>query len=388
MKVLMLSTDSSVLVSGSPAQERMQAYGTIAEKLYVIVLHRVSKEQSSAAPAAELPSRIRVGRRLVLCPTYSSSKMGMFFDCLRVAKKVLPPKNSGVRTQWLITAQNPFEVGILGAFLAWRHDVQLELQLHTDMESPYFKHQSVANLMRTYTARFLISRAAGVRVVSARIARSIAARARRKPSVLPVCVPVSVLRTSPLRLEIRKKYPQFDFFILIVSRLTREKDVGTALTALALVLKKYPKTGLLIVGDGPERKNLELQARSYKLEANVLFEGWQEDLSSYYRGAHVYLLTSLYEGYARTLVEAASLGCPVVTSDVGVSGELFTHDNNALVCPVGDAECFSRELLRIREDGHLARALSVRAEQTINDHVVAQEEYLMQCAKMWRECLK
>ena len=79
------------------------------------------------------------------------------------------------------------------------------------------------------------------------------------------------------------------------------------------------------------------------LHGNVVFAGWSDDIVSYYKTADLFLLTSDYEGYGMTLIEAAAAGCPIVTTDVGAVGEIITKDN-ALVCPVGDKECLAKQI--------------------------------------------
>ena len=67
---------------------------------------------------------------------------------------------------------------------------------------------------------------------------------------------------------------------------------------------KHPDIGLIIVGSGPEEGLLKLKARTYGIGAQVIFEGWQDDLASYYKTADLFVLTSNYEGYGMSVVEA------------------------------------------------------------------------------------
>lgn len=385
MKVLMLSKDGSILRLGSEAQERMRTLSAIVERLYVIVL--TTREKQSADVTGNFHKgipRIRIGRRLVLYPTDSATKFSSLTDAWKIGRELFSSRNSRTYKSWLITAQDPFETGFVGWLLAKRYKVALEIQIHTDIESPFFKKESLKNTLRGHIARFLLPRATGVRAVSSRIADSVRVSLGCHPETLPVFVDALALRASPPKLDLHKQFPQFDFLILAVSRLSKEKDIGTALRAVGKVAEKYPKTGLLILGDGPERKKLESFAQHFGAWQNTVFLGWQDDIASYYKSADAYILTSLYEGYGRTVIEAASVGCPILMSDVGIAGELFTHNENALVCPPGDAECFAEGLLRIRRDESVRRALSVRAEQTINDLALSREEYLKRQSTLWR----
>ena len=79
---------------------------------------------------------------------------------------------------------------------------------------------------------------------------------------------------------------------------------------------------LLIVGSGPEEGSLKCKVESLKLVEQIKFEPWSNDLPSYYKTADLFLLTSFYEGYGMTLVEANACGCPIVATDVGVAQEL------------------------------------------------------------------
>ena len=66
---------------------------------------------------------------------------------------------------------------------------------------------------------------------------------------------------------------------------------------------------------------------------NVIFEKWidRETLFSYYKTVDLFLVTSLYEGYGMTLVEAQAAGCPIISTDVGVAREvgarIIDHDS-------------------------------------------------------------
>lgn len=110
----------------------------------------------------------------------------------------------------------------------------------------------------------------------------------------------------------------------MASRLTREKNIGLAIEAIREIIKSKPRTGLVIVGSGQESEKLKAKSAKLNLEKNVIFEPWidQETLYSYYKTADLFLVTSLYEGYGMTLVEALAAGCPIVSTDIGVAREM------------------------------------------------------------------
>ena len=178
------------------------------------------------------------------------------------------------------------------------------------------------NFARWWLAKFLLPRADNIRVVSTRIKNFLQVRLKiteNKIEVRPIKIDEKKILGAPILPEndLRKKYPQFDFIALMAGRLEPEKNVSLAIEVWREVVKKSSRAGLIIVGSGSLLNDLKLQATSYKLQANLIFEPWTENLSAYYKTANVLLNTSFYEGYGLAVAEARAAGLPVISTDVG-----------------------------------------------------------------------
>lgn len=336
MKVLMISRDAGILQEGSDVQKRMAEYGALADELHIVVFTTRDFKVSS--------SMFQVSRNVWVYPTNSRNKWFYIHDSYVVAKHILSTRYSLLATRWLVTVQDPFETGIVGWLVARKYRVPFQLQVHTDLFSPYFASESVLNKVRVRIAKFLIPRAASIRVVSERVKNSIVSRFTLHASrvaVLPIFVDVKKIKDAPIKTDLRKKYPQFDFIALMASRFTKEKNIPMAINAMAEVVKKHPKAGLIIVGSGPEEAKLKLLATRYSPLSNIVFESWTDDLASYYKTADVFVLTSNYEGYGRTIIEAEAAGCLVIMTDVGIAGEVIKHGKNGLIVPIDDAQALA-----------------------------------------------
>jgi glycosyltransferase involved in cell wall biosynthesis len=244
----------------------------------------------------------------------------------------------------------------------------LQLQIHTDFLSPYFKKESLMNKLRARLAKFLVRRADGVRVVSERIKKSLEINISDLAlniNVLPIFVDIGKMDNAPAKEDLRAKYPQFDFIILMASRLTREKNIGMAINAFVKIAESRPGIGLVIVGEGPEEKSLKFKVRSLKLEKNIFLEPWTNDLISYYKTADVFLLTSDYEGYGLTIVEAMACGLPIITTDVGCAGEIIKDKENGLIIPVKDEQALVNAVFKLVNDLELRNAVSNNAKQAV-----------------------
>lgn len=326
MKVLSLGTDRGLFDSGSAVRTRILEYGNLFAELHIVVFAK----KTLGLKAEQLSPRVWI------YPTNSQSRILYFWDAYRLGRKIIR-QLSGYK---VITAQDPFETGLVAWLLALASGAKFQLQVHTDFLSAHFT-QTWLNRVRVCLARFLLPRATGVRVVSGRIAESLK-RARIKlksaPTVLPIWVDVEALRRAPIKVDLRRKYPQFSKIILMLSRLEPEKQVDLAITHLAAWLKQNPHVGLVIVGSGALLNELKKLAKVLGLESQVKFEGWQREVASFYHTADLFLTTSRYEGYGLAIVEALACDLPVVATDVGVAlemGALIVDDLTKLGTIIG-----------------------------------------------------
>jgi len=365
----MISRDAGILEEGSDVQKRMAEYGALADELHIVVFNQALNVKSQT---------VKISSNVWAYPTNSRNKWFYIRDAYVVAKQIIAPRSPLLATSWIVTTQDPFETGIVGLLVARKYRLPLQLQIHTDLFSPYFKNESVINRVRVCIAKFLIPRAPCIRVVSERIKRSLISHFKLHASrivVLPIFVDVQKIKDAPVKTDLHKKYPQFDFVALMASRFTREKNIPMAISAMVEVVKRHPKAGLIIVGSGPEESRLKLLATHCSLLSHVVFEPWTDDLASYYKTADVFVLTSHYEGYGRTVLEAEAGGCPVIMTDVGIAGEIVKHNENGLVVPVGDTRALIDAIGSVIEKKVIVQA-ALSAQPT-------KEEYMMQYAAIW-----
>ncbi|KKR46294.1 MAG: Glycosyltransferase [Parcubacteria group bacterium GW2011_GWA1_40_21] len=383
LRVLVIGTDRNIFKAGSAVRDRMIEYGKLFQQLHIIIFTKRFQKFKSE----------KISENVWIYPTKSWTRLCYPFGAVRVAKREfgeLLPEMIDV-----VSAQDPFETGIAGWLIARKFHLPLQLQIHTDFLSPYFWKESFLNKIRVIIGKFLVKRADCLRVVSNRIKNSLLKSKtfppRLQPSitVLPIFVDTDKIRNTPTNFDVRKKYPQFSFIIMMASRLEKEKNINLAIEAMKDLARSYPKIGMVIVGDGKEKKNLERLAAKYSLQKNIIFEGWQNDLISYYKTANVFLSTSLYEGYGLTIVEALASGCPVVFSDVGIASEVISEGESGFVCSVNDKNCFARRIQEIMEIPGLKERLGINSKMSISEKLVAtKEEYLSKYKQAMEECLK
>ncbi len=102
--------------------------------------------------------------------------------------------------------------------------------------------------------------------------------------------------------------------VMFVGRLVKVKGVDLLLKAFARLNR--PDAVLVIVGDGPERKDLERLAAHLGIPDRIVFTGWREDAAKLVAIADVFVLPSLSEGLPQSLLEALAHGVPCIVSDI------------------------------------------------------------------------
>jgi glycosyltransferase involved in cell wall biosynthesis len=102
-------------------------------------------------------------------------------------------------------------------------------------------------------------------------------------------------------------------FVAMAARLVKEKRIDLAIRALARISESQ-RPALLIMGDGPERGALERLTDELSVRGDVVFAGWLDNPLPVIARSSVFLLTSSFEGFSNAILEAMTLGVPVVVS--------------------------------------------------------------------------
>lgn len=276
----------------------------------------------------------------------------------------------------IVSAQDPFEHGLAALRAIEGTPAKLHVQIHTDFLSPWFVRSGnirspivpapALNHMRRNIADQVLPRAHGIRVVSLRVRTSLIERYGTRipdPVVLPIHIPTDTMPAVSF-----PAHP-FTFALITVSRLEPEKRIEDIIEALAQIRDTYPSVGLFIVGEGSERKRLERMVGEKKLTGRVIFLGWRTDALGLMKSAQAYIQASAYEGYGRTLIEAALAGVPIITTDVGIVGEVFRGYEDVLAAPVADPTALALHIRGLVEDMRARTELSMHAETAVRKHL-------------------
>lgn len=178
-----------------------------------------------------------------------------------------------------------------------------------------------------------------------------------------------------------------DVLILQVARLDGLKDHPTALRAMAEVIPHVPSAKLLLVGEGPEREQIEALIRELQLGDHVRLLGSRRDVPRLLKSADLFLLTSISEGIPLTIIEAMAAGLPVVSTDVGGVREILGDPPIGKLAPAKASRQLAEALIELANDPAERQSLGNQGRQRAFE-VFSEQSMHRQYAEIFTDVLK
>jgi glycosyltransferase involved in cell wall biosynthesis len=151
-----------------------------------------------------------------------------------------------------------------------------------------------------------------------------------------------------------------------IARLDPVKDLGTLIAAVAALNRERPAI-LVMVGDGPDRANLEGAAANHGVGDRVRWLGQRNDARDWLAGCDAYANTSISEGVSLTILEAMAAALPVVATAVGGTPEVIDERSGVLVAP-RDPMAVSAALLALAASPARRHDLGIAARERVESH--------------------
>jgi glycosyltransferase involved in cell wall biosynthesis len=156
--------------------------------------------------------------------------------------------------------------------------------------------------------------------------------------------------------------------VVAAGRLTPQKGFDMLIPAFAQVVARHPEWTLRICGGGPQRGRLAKLIMEHDLSNNVLLMGPVKRLDLQMSEASMYVLSSRFEGLPMVMIEAMSLGLPVVSFDCPTGpGDVIEDGKSGLLIADGDIDALAAGMLRVIEDEPLRHALGAGAAARAKD---------------------
>lgn len=158
-------------------------------------------------------------------------------------------------------------------------------------------------------------------------------------------------------------------YLGIVATLRNWKGHTYLLEAFTQLAPAYPEWDLVLVGDGPQRQNLEKLVAHLKLEKRVRLVGNRDDVEIWLNTFDVFVLPSYgEEGVSQSVMQAMAAGLPVVATTVGAMAEAVQHERTGLLVPPRNTDALRAALARLMEKEPLRQTLGAAGLDFARQH--------------------
>jgi glycosyltransferase involved in cell wall biosynthesis len=171
--------------------------------------------------------------------------------------------------------------------------------------------------------------------------------------------------------------------LLGVGRLSAEKNFAALIDVFSRLASRHPAWDLVILGEGPTRDALHSQVQAAGLERRVFLPGSVGNMGHWYERAALYAMSSHFEGFPNTLVEAMAYGLPAVSFDCDTGPrDIIRHDVDGFLVAPGDTKAMEAALDTLMADEQLREDFALRAIET-------RERFSMKkISSMWEELFR
>ncbi len=156
--------------------------------------------------------------------------------------------------------------------------------------------------------------------------------------------------------------------MLTVAVLRKMKGIHHLIRAHAILSRRIPNLHLWIVGDGPERENLEREAELAGSRDKVFFAGHRSDIRDLMQSADLFVLPTLFDALPTVIIEAMAAGLPIVASRTGGIPEMIADEETGFLVEPGNEDDLVAACERIIQNPELADRLGHAARESVERH--------------------
>ena len=165
------------------------------------------------------------------------------------------------------------------------------------------------------------------------------------------------------------------FVVLSVGRLSYEKGHDVLINAIPAILQKYSQTIFIFSGDGPQRPTLENQVDKLDIRQNVVFLGVRNDVRELITAGEVFVFPSRSEGLGQALLEAMSVGIPVVASNIGGIPEVIENGKSGVLVTPEKPDAFARAIIELLGNEEQRKNFSSAAHEMVREKYPIQKMF-------------
>jgi GalNAc-alpha-(1->4)-GalNAc-alpha-(1->3)-diNAcBac-PP-undecaprenol alpha-1,4-N-acetyl-D-galactosaminyltransferase len=194
--------------------------------------------------------------------------------------------------------------------------------------------------------------------------------------------PLAVKKEYSADVELPEKLNFNKKTVVAMGRLTEQKGFDILLTAFADIAEKHQDWQLLILGEGELRQELEALRDQLGIRDRVVMPGLVNNPFPILKHAHLFVLSSRYEGFGNVIIEAMACDLPVISTDCPSGpGEIIINGENGILVPNQDQNSLAQAMTSLMSDSERRKQLTATAQKSLHrfniDTIISQWEDLL-----------
>lgn len=264
----------------------------------------------------------------------------------------------------LIVARDPFECAVVAHYAGKRYGRPTQVHVLTDYTTKEFVTAEPHNWWRRLLPRLLLKHFASIRTATSATLEFIG-RTYTIPDlkVLPRFNNYEALMRLEPTIDLKAIYKPFSFIMLYVGRLGHESTLYQVIDAARSYLHN-PRVGLVVLGDGPAKKECSKRASILGVTEQLVFESRVTTIDPYLKSANVLIVTDTDAAADEVVLQGAAAGIPLIMARNSFREEIFTDGQSALLFTPNDTEQLKQKIQFILNNVGV-RQLLVQAAQGI-----------------------
>jgi glycosyltransferase involved in cell wall biosynthesis len=280
----------------------------------------------------------------------------------------------------LIVARDPFESAFVVHKLGKKNNCVTQLHILEDYTNGDFVKRNQHNYWRRFLPRFTVPWFLSVRTLT----NTVQTMLQKKfviPDIdtLPRYQNYMALIDTKATINLKEKYKPYVFMMLYVGKLGHESTLYRALDAARFALRN-PRVGMIVLGDGPARREFEKRAKILGIEQQVVFEPKLSDIVPYLKSANLMIVTDTDSDSEDLVLKGSAAGIPMVIARTEKREDIFSHGESAFLCDATSVQAFSNSISDLLNNFDKRKQFSTNGQDIIrtlfhNDEKKYQEAY-------------
>lgn len=158
---------------------------------------------------------------------------------------------------------------------------------------------------------------------------------------------------------------EHDILIGTVAAMVGHKDYPNLLKAARIVIDKHNNVTFCAVGSGPDKSKVLKLAENLSLGNKFIFTGFRDDIGKFLKSFDIFVLASKLEGMGTSILDAQSVGLPVIACRTGGIPDIIPHNQNGLLVPPSDEKALAEAISMLIEKSKLRQKLAEKALKTV-----------------------